>query len=200
MTFRARTAGVLIAGLVMASLLVVPVQAKGTDRRCPKFRPRAIETGSQRAAEIPQIPVVNVTGSATKADPVIIEFDQGAAAWWWMFAVGRGPIVDANEYFNVQVDTDKRLAGLHVRLEWDVPPAELDLYMFDRDRTLVAGSEAFNQLPAELTGDTGGPGYEYINGYPAHDCAGFTIEDNAMWSPPQPARLKLWLGPADWSE
>ena len=189
----------VIAGLVAvvaAGLVVAPAGAKGSSDKCGKFRPVAPDTSSDRAKEVPKLPITRVTDAATKKNPIVIDFDQEASVWWWAWTE-RGPIVDGNQYFNVQVDTRKRAVGLHVRLEWPRLPEELDLYMYNYG-SIVAWSEAFNQLPAEATGDSGGPGYEYIAGYPAGDCQGFTIEDNAMWASPQQAQLKLWLGPIEW--
>lgn len=179
--------------VLVASLTAPPAGAKGSER-CPKFKPVAPRTESERAKEAPNLPITRITDAATKKNPVVIEFDQEASVYWYAHMGGRGPIIDGNEYFNVQVDTDKRVVGLHARLEWARLPEELDLYMYSSG-SIVAWSEAFNQIPAEVSGDTGGPGYEYIAGYPAGDCAGFTIEDNAMWTTPQKVQLKLWLGP-----
>ena len=79
-------------------------------------------------------------------------------------------------------------------------PAELDLYMYYEDGSMAAWSEAFNQVPAGTSpGEPGGLGFEYIPGFPVARCMGFVIEDNAMWTTPQPAQLKLWLGPMEWS-
>ena len=185
-----------LAGLFVlaAGLTVAPATAGQPSRSCPSFRPGSIDSESERARDVDRLPVTMVTDSATEKNPVVIDFEQGAAAWWYAW-YERGAVVDGNQYFNVQVDTRKRSVGLHARLEWPLAVQELDLYMFDRYGQMVAWSEAFNQVPAEATGDTGGPGFEYIAGYPTRRCEGFTLEDNAMWATPQQAQLKLWLGP-----
>lgn len=192
-----RVCGIAALVAILAGGLVSgPVAAKQRRSSCPKFRPVAPVTESERASEVPKLPITVVTDRATEDNPVVIEFDQEAAAWWYAYNQ-RGPVVDGNEYFNVQIDTRKRSVGLHARLEWPLLAEELDLYMY-QGPSMVAWSEAFNQLPAEATGYSGGPGFEYIAGYPAHRCQGFTLEDNAMWASPQKAQLKLWLGPIEW--
>lgn len=194
MLARVRSLSVLAALFVVgAGLMVAPATARESSRDCPRFRPSPIDTESERALEVDELPVTMVTDSATEEDPVVIDFEQEAAAWWYAW-YERGPVVDGNEYFNVQVKTRRSSVGLHARLEWPLAPQELDLYMYDAYGDMVAWSEAFNQVPAEASGGTGGPGFEYIAGYPARRCQGFTLEDNAMWATPQQAQLKLWLG------
>ena len=187
----------ILGGLVAASFAASPAQAGGA-KRCAKYRPHPIVTDSPKAKSAPDLPVVKVTDAATAKDPLVIEFDQQASVWWYAHLAGRGPIIDGNEYFNVQVDSKKPYTGLHVRLEWDIPVMELDLYLWSYS-TFLAWSEAANMAPEEVTGASGGLGYEYISGYPAQDCQGFTIENNAMWTAPQKARVKVWLGPVGWN-
>lgn len=198
-----RKRGARSASLIMATALVLGAftapSAAGKGRgACPKFRPEAPPSDSEKAQEVPNLPVVLVTDRTSEERPLVIEFEQELSVWWYAHAAGRGPIIDGNSYYNVQVATKKRNVGLHARLEWPLAPEELDMYMFNRYGSMVAWSEAFNQLPAEATGDTGGPGFEYIAGYPAINCSGFTIESNALWATPQTATLKLWLGPIEW--
>lgn len=189
---------VIVMALLAGGLVSAPVAAKQQRSRCPKSRPVPPETESERASEVPKLPVTVVTDRATEEKPVVIEFDQEASVWWYAYTE-RGPIIDGNEYFNIQIDTRKRIVGLHARLEWPLLVEELDLYMYEGP-SMVAWSEAFNQLPAEATGASGGPGFEYIAGYPVSRCEGFTLEDNAMWASPQKAQLKLWLGPIEWED
>ena len=186
-----------VAMLVGATLVGTPAVAKKSGS-CPRFKPVAPRTDSPRAEGVPKLPVIRVTDRATAEKPLVVDFEQEAAAWWYAYSQGRGPIVDGNRYWNVQVDTKKDVTGLHVRLEWPLVAEELDLYMYYGDGEMAAWSEAFNQIPAEVTGDSGGPGYEYIAGFPVGRCTGFVIEDNAMWATPQAAQLKLWLGPIEW--
>lgn len=181
--------------VVGGGLTPAPASARESSG-CSRFRPSPIVTDSERGLQAPDEPVTWVTDRATKKNPLIIEFEQEPAVWWYAYSE-RGPIVDGNRYFNVQVDTRKRSVLLYARLEWPLAAQELDLYMYNQDGEAVAWSEAFNQAPAELTGDSGGPGFEYIAGFPARRCQGFTLENNAMWATPQTVQLKLWLGPDD---
>ena len=181
--------------VVGAGLTVAPASARQSSE-CSKFRPSPIVTDSERGLQAPDQPITWVTDRATKKKPIVIEFDQEPAVWW--YAVNeRGPLVDGNRYFNVQVDTRHRSVLLYARLEWPLAAQEFDLYMYNEDGVAVAWSEAFNQAPAEATGDSGGPGFEFIAGYPSRRCEGFTLENNAMWATPQKVQLKLWLGPDD---
>lgn len=192
-----RAVAAIFAGLLLAGVLIQPAAAK--ERKCPRFRPSPPPTESTRAEEIPELPVIRVTDAATEKKPVVVEFDQEAAVWWYAYSLGRGPIVDGNRYFNVQVDTKKELSGLHVRLEWPNLAEELDLYTYYGSGETAAWSEATNAVPTFVSGDSGGPGYEHIAGFPVARCDGFVIENNAMWATPQPAQLKLWLGSIEWT-
>ena len=193
---RSRSVATLAAVCIVgAGLALTPVAAKES-AGCSKFRPSPIVTDSERGLEAPDQPVTWVTDRATKKNPIVIEFEQEPAVWWYA-VTERGPVLDGNRYFNVQVDTRKRSALLYARLEWPLAAQEFDLYMYDEDGDAVAWSEAVNQAPSEATGDSGGPGFEFIAGYPSRRCEGFTLENNAMWATPQKVQLKLWLGPND---
>jgi hypothetical protein len=196
MSFRRMMILASVALLVGATLMSTPATAKKSEK-CPRFKPVPPETSSARAQEVPDLPVLRVTDRASAKKPLIVEFDQEASVWWYAHSQGRGPIVDGNRYFNIQVDTKKEVTGLHVRLEWPIAPLELDLYMYYEYGSLAAWSESTNAAPAGTDG-TGGPGFEYIQGFPVARCTGFVIEDNAMWTTPQSAQLKLWLGPIEW--
>lgn len=177
-----------------AGLSAAPVSAAPESSSCAKFRPSPIVTDSERGLDAPDQPVTVLTDRATEESPVVIEFEQEPAVWWYAYTE-RGPIVDGNRYFNVQVDTRKRSVEIHARLEWPLAVQEFDLYMYDADGAPVSWSEAINQVPPYASGGSGGPGFEQIPGYPARRCEGFTIENNAMWATPQQVQLKLWLGP-----
>lgn len=196
MSFRRTMIVVSVALFVGATLVGTPATAKKSGK-CPRFEPVPPSTASTRDDDIATQPVTRVTDAATEKKPVVVEFEQEASVWWYAYNQGRGPIVDGSRYFNIQVDTKKEVTGLHVRLEWPIAPLELDLYMYYEYGDMAAWSESTNALPTGTDG-TGGPGFEYIAGYPVARCTGFVIEDNAMWTTPQTAQLKLWLGPIEW--
>ncbi len=192
----------VVALAVFFSAVTTEVATTRPARGCPKARPVTPEAESPRADEVPELPVRKVTDSATAKKPLVVQYDHGPALWWWyaapMVGSDRGPVIDDNRYFNFQIETRKKLAGLHMRLTWPAPaPDEFDIYLFSGG-SMVAWSEGFNQVPPGARDPRAGWGLEYINGVPVVDCEVLTLESMAMWTAGKPMTLEVWLGPIEW--
>jgi hypothetical protein len=195
---------VKIAGVITSAALVVGALAAGSPvdarvKRCKKFKPAVPITDAETRDDAPKAKVVKVTDKYTQKKPLKINYDHGPAFWFItdpVDAEGQRPAVEDTKWFNIQVDSKKKLVGVFVRQEWAATPvSDMDLYMYDKYGSQAASSGDFNQVQGTpLNSGTGGQGFEQISGLGAKDCSGYTIESRAFTSPGEAMTLKIWLG------
>ncbi|MDQ3955773.1 MAG: hypothetical protein M3285_09520 [Actinomycetota bacterium] len=188
-------AGMLIGALVGGS--AAPASAA---KKCKRFKPAVPITDSPSAAEARKAKVVKVTDKFTESKPYKVEYTHGPAAWLAADPSdpvnAQTPLVEDTKWFNIQVDSKKKFAGLYTRIEWAATPvSDMDLYIYDKTGSQTGVSGEWNTVPGTglYTGD-GGMGYEQVLGMGAADCGGFTIESRAYMSPGEAMTLKVWLG------
>ncbi len=195
-----RMAGVITsAGLVLG--MMVASETAQAAKRCKPYRPTVPTTDSSNAEEVKDVKVVKVTDKFTQKKPLVFDYNHGPALWWPTDptdAEGQAAIMEDTKWFNIQVDSKKKFAGLYVRQEWSATRvSDMDLYIYDKTGSQVASSGVYNQVPEAAgtfgSGD-GGEGYEQVLGMGATDCAGYTIESRAFTSPGEAMKLKVWLG------
>ena len=143
-------------------------------------------------------PLTRVSDRATEKNPVEVSFthDPGVGA---LIARDMADL----KYFPIQVLTQKRHVGLHVRIEWPTPAVdEIDLWLQSNGGEYLAGADGTN-LPLPVDDDTypqgagvSAMGSEYIPGYATGNCAGFVVQSEALRTAGQDMTLKLWLGKA----
>ncbi len=187
------------AGLIAGALAAgSPAQAA---KRCGKFKPAVPVSDSDSRTEAPKAKVQKITDKYTQAKPLTIKYTHGPAQWFPADpedGAGQSAAVEDTKWFNIQVDSKKRSAGLYIRQEWSpTPVSDMDLYLYDKNGGSAAQSGYWNQLPEEAsaTGFSGGhAGYEEIAGLGVTDCSGYTIESRAFSSPGENMTLKIWLG------
>lgn len=195
---------VKIAGVITSAALVVGALAAGSPAnagatQCRKYKPAVPITDSENRDDAPKAKVVKVTDARTQKKPLVISYDHGPAFWFIadpVDAEGQRAAVEDTKWFNVQVDSTKRMVGLYVRQEWAATPvSDMDLYMYDKYGSQAASSGDFNQVQGTpLNSGTGGQGFEQVSGLGAKDCSGYTIESRAFTSPGEAMKLKIWLG------
>ena len=181
-------------GLVLAlSLCLSPAAAapkKGA--RCSAFHPVKPDSPAAQASEALDAPVISVGSSATEKNPRTVDYAHGLAFWEFEQHAQEDEV-----FFNVQVKAPKK-RGLHVRIDFPNGHVnEADLFLYDRHGQRVASSATWGVAAPTGISDpgNGGVGFDYIPGYGASNCAGFTIESRAIYGPGGDATLSLWLGP-----
>lgn len=187
--------------LVAAATLALPNVASAATRSCSRFVPgpnvpETASAGSRDAAL--SAPVVRVTDDATAEAPIVLEYEHGMAYGIPILA----DIVEEEKFFNFQVVTNRKSPGLHIRAEWPITsPTDIDLYLHDDEGAQVAYSDAWNVPGLDDVSDVvfyeghGGLGYEYIEGFRATSCGGYTLMSETGRSPGTEVTLKVWLGP-----
>jgi hypothetical protein len=90
-----------------------------------------------------------------------------------------------------------------VRVEFADTATDVDLYAYRHNGAMFGYSESSNNPVTDAVygkifyeNETGGPGFENINGATVRRCAAVTIEtQNSMVVTETPVRLMMWLGP-----
>jgi hypothetical protein len=194
-----------IAGVIMSASLVLgalvagsPADAKRA-KKCKKFKAAEPVSDAETRDQAKKAKVVKITDKFTQKKPLKINYDHGPAFWFIadpVDAEGQRPAVEDTKWFNVQVDSKKKMVGLYVRQEWSATPvSDMDLYMYDKYGSQAASSGDFNQVQGTpLNSGTGGQGFEQVSGLGAKDCSGYTIESRAFTTPGEAMTLKIWLG------
>jgi hypothetical protein len=194
-----KLAGVVTSAALIAGALAAGGPADARVRRCKKFKPAVPISDSESRNQAPKAKVVKITDKYTQKKPLVIKYQHGPAFWFItdpMDAEGQRSAVEDTKWFNIQVDSKKRMVGVYVRQEWTpVPVADMDLYMYDKFGSQAASSGDFNQVQGTpLNSGTGGAGFEQISGLGAKDCSGYTIESRAFTSYGDSMKLKIWHG------
>jgi hypothetical protein len=194
-----KVAGVLTsAALVLAAFAAPPADA-GKRKRCRKYKPAVPITDAETRNQAPKAKVRKITDKYTKKKPLTISYNHGPAFWFIadpVDAEGQRPLIEDTKWFNIQVDSKKRMVGVFIRQEWSkTPVSDMDLYVYDRFGSQAASSGDFNQVQGTpINSGTGGQGFEQVSGLGAKDCTGFTLESRAFTTPGEAMKLKIWLG------
>ncbi|HYN36413.1 MAG TPA: hypothetical protein VEV82_05505 [Actinomycetota bacterium] len=196
-----RNIAVVASIAVLTGALVGGTSAQAA-KKCGKFKPGTPASGSESRDAAKSAKVQKVTDKNTSKKPLTIEYAHGPAQWLISdpsgeTPQGQRPIVEDTKWFNIQVDSKKKLVGLYIRQEWaPTPVSDMDLYLWDKFGGLAGTSGDFNQVQGTpLNSNTGGPGWEEISGLGVTDCTGFTVESRAFSSPGEAMTLKIWIGP-----
>lgn len=184
--------GIGVAFVLFLGLSGGASASSGRMDRCAAFQPAQPDSPASQSAEALDAPVVVVGPSATEESPLTIDYSHGPAFWELGHRVQEDEV-----FFNLQVKTPTR-RGLHVRIDFaNGEVNEADLFLYNEQGQRVASSATFGLSGPVGFSDpgNGGVGYDYIPGYRAANCGGFTVESRALWGPGGNATLSLWLGP-----
>ena len=185
----------LSIGVVLALCLGLSGGASASSARggrCAAFQPVQPDSPASQSAEALDAPVLVVGPSATEESPLTVDYSHGPAFWEFENRVHEDEV-----FFNLQVKTPAK-RGLHVRIDFaNGEVNEADLFLYGEQGQRVASSATFGVASPVGFSDpgNGGVGYDYIPGYRAASCDGFTVESRALWGPGGDATLSLWLGP-----
>lgn len=196
-----RSLAVLASAALVLGAFVAPADAKKRKKKKPAgcAAPVYVEPQSPSASrtDAPAAEVVKITDAATEEEPVVIEYEHGPALW---DTANQEPIVEDTKWFNIQVDSAAPSTGLYILQEWAVPSlSDMDLYLWDGPTGAQAEvSGALNLAPVNvpIVGETGGMGWESINGFLTGDCSAYSIESRAFMTPGEAMTLTIWLGEA----
>ena len=176
------------AALILGAFVAVPAQAKKSSG-CKKFVARTDGKGQ---------PLSVVTDKATADKPVTVTVSTPPGAG---LSSPDGPSGDqgpaAHTYYNVQVDSKAKSANLYVRAEYP-PMLDYDLYLRTEGAALAYSAGFSVPVPAAGLDGTGNGGHtevgsENIDGWPAADCSGYTVDLVSATTPGVDVTLKLWL-------
>lgn len=200
-----RTCSIVLAlGLVVSGLLAGPATA--AKKKKPKKPPVcAPVTPAEVGAEAP---TVVVTDAHTAEAPLLqaVTLDASVADADLIGQVpDEGLLASSHSYFNVQVDSAAKTAGLYVTFEFP-EHRDYDLWAYFSDGTVAASSHGFQ--PALATHGTqadisntatnhGGESTatsENLVGIITNDCGGYTIETANWLGEGGDFEVKMWLG------
>lgn len=182
------------ASLIVGAFVAVPAQAKSTKpaaKACKAFKAKTDGKGQ---------PTSVVTDKATADAPVEVTVPTAAGVG---LSSPDGPSGDTpaggatHTYYNVQVDSKAKMANLHVRLEY-TPVLDYDLYLRSEGAALAYSAGFSVPVPAQGLDGTGFGGHtevgsENIDGWPAPDCSGYTVDVVSATTPGVDVTLKFWL-------
>lgn len=177
------------AGLILGAFVAVPAGAK--PKACKAFKAKTDGKGQ---------PTSVVTDAATADKPVTVTLATAPGAG---LSSPDGPSGDippggpTHAYYNVQVDSKAKTANLHVKLEY-LAPLDYDLYLRSEGAALAYSAGFSAPVPGTPVDGTGNGGHtdigsENIDGWPATDCAGYTIDVVSATTPGGDVTLKFWL-------
>ena len=172
------------AGLVLGAFFAVPAEAKKKKKGCATYVPG--EAGAEA-------PVTKVTSANTADAPAAVEVEVGPGMGAGRDPEGEGMFV-SHAYANVQVDPSASSDLLNVRISWDVPPEDYDVYLDTADGTELANSAGFGPVTSGSDYAHSEAGSETIVGYPVADCEGFTVDVVGATTPGGTITVEYWLG------
>ena len=171
------------AGLVLGAFFAVPAEAK-KKKGCATYVPGEAGSGSS---------ITKVTNKNTADAPAAVEVDLAAGIGAGRDPEGEGMFV-SHAYPNVQVDSTGSSDLLNVRISWDVPAEDYDVYLDTADGTELANSAGFGPYTSGSDYASSGVGTETIVGYPVADCDGFTVDVVGATTPGGTVTVEYWLG------
>lgn len=185
----ARTIAIFGAVATILGAFAAPQAVAKKPAACKKFKAKTDGKGQ---------PLSVVTDTATADKPVTVTVSTPPGVG---LSSPDGPSGDQPEggpghtYYNVQVDSKAALANLYVQAEFP-PVLDYDLYLRSEGAAL-AYSAGFPVPvgPLDGTGNGGhsGIGTETIDGWPAPDCSGYTVDVVSATTPGVDVTLKFWL-------
>lgn len=194
-----RRCAVLASVLLTSTVLVVPAAA-ARPTRCsyprvagPEGYPDEVRAAAANA------PAVEVTDRHDADHPLEISYQHRPGA-----TVFHRADVNTEMVFNtVRVNSKSARTNLWVRAEFSEVATDVDLYVYGRTGAQVGYSESSNNDVEDAVydvvfyeGETGGPGFENINGIPVRRCSAYSVEtENSFVVAETPVRVLLWLGP-----
>lgn len=192
-----RTTGIGVAIALLAGCLLIP--SAQAAKRCGAYKPAEPISDSGQTAEALEAKTIKVTDKYTEAKPLVIDYSHGPAFWFPADptgAQGQAPAVEDTVFYNIQVDSKAKYAGLSIRQQWNEnSPSDMDLYLYDRSGGQIGSSgtyNAINELGVLGSGD-GGLGWEQVLGMGVTRCMGVTIESRAFTSAGEAMQLLIWL-------
>lgn len=192
-----RIAGLVAsASLIAGGLSAAPALAA---KKCGAYKPAEPQSDSGQTAEALDAKTIKVTDKYSEAKPLVIEYSHGPAFWFIADPTGaqaQSAAVEDTVFYNIQIDTKAKYAGVSIRQEWDPnSPDDMDLYLYDKYGAQIGSSGEFNAVAgAGLGTGNGGLGYEQVLGMGVADCTGITIESRAFTSPGRDMKLIIWVG------
>lgn len=186
-----RTVAVVgMSALVLGAFVAAPADAKKKKKKkaaaCAAFQPG--EAGTDK-------PLVKVTDAATEEKPVVQTVTLEPS-------LSEGLVDEAShDYFNVQVDSKAKDAGLYVLFEFPMR-RDYDLELLHTDGSYAARSHDFNLMysPDPRTYHNEGHGGEATDhseklvGIRTSDCGGWTVETVNWLGEGGEFEVKVWLG------
>lgn len=187
-TLAAITSSVLVVGAFVA----LPAEAKKKAKKCTPY------VAPDWAADVE---TVTVTDSATEEEPLTFELTTGHGAGTTSADYpedGDGTL--SHSFQNIVVDPKASVANVFARIEF-IEAFDYDLFLRIPAGPAVAYEADFNPLtaagPTPIGGysdGSGGPGFSQVDGFPAADCTGYTVDVASSITPGGPVTLTIWLG------
>ena len=194
-----RTVAVVgMSALVLGAFVAGPADAKKRKKKpaaCYEFQQG--ENGTDK-------PTLKVTDAATEAAPAVQPISLGPEFTEGIVEAIGGP-ANPSEYFNVQVDSAAKEAGLYILFEFD-ERRDYDLNVFHTDGSYAARSHGFqpvlgiNETVDAEQGNLGGHAgestthSEKIVGLRTSDCGGWTVSADNYFGEGGDFEVKVWLG------
>lgn len=189
---------VLLGGAVLLRLFVVGCSAAALLTAVPVGAAPGCRAPASGSAGANQPPLVRVTEANDAAHPVEVRYAHASGANVYHRASVAGELVR----HRVQVHSRGGAGHLWVRAEFSQPVTDVDLYVYDGDKMVGWSESSNNAVRDEVDGivfykpDTGGPGFENVNGLRVPRCRTLTVvTENSLVVGGTPVRLMLWLGP-----
>lgn len=195
-----RTVAVVgMSALILGAFAATPADAKKKKKKkpaaCAAFQPG--ENGTEK-------PTLKVTDAATEEAPAVqaislgAEFSEGLVEW-----AGGPP--NPSDYFNIQVDSKAKEAGLYILFEFP-ERRDYDLNVYHTDGSYAARSHGFQPVLGtheEIESSQGNLGghagestttSEKIVGLRTSDCGGWTVSTDNYFGEGGEFEVKVWLG------
>lgn len=179
------------AALLLGAFGAMPADAKKKKKKCAAYSATGLGVDAETTV---------VTAAATEDAPVELTLTSGPGAGFSSTDPNSDPLPTTSHVFqNIQVDSKAASGNLYARVEF-TPTWDYDVTLRDPYDAMVAYEGDFN--PATVAGPTpvgstsgahAEPGVSQIDGYPALDCAGFTLDITSASTPGEDLTIKLWL-------
>lgn len=194
-----RTVAVVgMSALVLGAFVAGPADAKKKKKKpaaCAEFQPG--ENGADK-------PTLVVTDSATEAAPALQPVSLGPEFSEGIVEAAGGP-PNPSDYFNIQVDSKAKEAGLYILFEGQ-ERRDYDLNVYHPDGSYAARSHGFQPvlgidetITTEFGNTSGHAGEstsnsEKIVGLRTSDCGGWTVSVDNYLGEGGDFDVKVWLG------
>ncbi|HVE64104.1 MAG TPA: hypothetical protein VNB94_09910 [Mycobacteriales bacterium] len=187
--------------LLTQALLVAPAGVAAPSSRCtyPNVRGPA-DYSADHQAQAAKAPVVELTDKHDATRPLEITYRHAPGAT----VFHRADVNVQYVFHTLRINSRATKAHLWMRAEFSEQATDIDLYAYSHAGSQIAYSESSNNDVVDTVigyvfydPETGGPGFENVNGAPVRRCRAYTVEtQNSMVVAETPVRLLLWLGPS----